>query len=72
MNSSGESARMTPRLAESASGFTTQGNLILPRAWRGSSWIENFSNQGMGRPAARINSRERNLSLQASTASGEL
>ena len=55
-SSAGVSARMTPRLPESTSGFTTQGNGIDTSSRstrsRGTTW-----KRGTGKPAARSRSR---------------
>src|SRR2546425_345285 len=73
-NSSAVSARITPRLAESASGLSTQGDAspTAPAASRrrGSASTGKREKPGTLSPARRRRSRERYLSRQASAASG--
>ena len=70
-NSSGVSARITPRLAESESGLRTQGNGEPDAASAGSLWSGATLNQGDGNPAAAILSRMTALLRTDRTASGE-
>jgi len=71
-NSSGVSARITPRLPESASGLSTQGKVISPEAmsWSGFECKGDLLKAGTFSPASRNRSRERYLSRQMSVASG--
>src|SRR5216683_1218865 len=71
-NSSGVSARITPRLPESASGLSTQGKVISAEttSGRGFECEGNLLKAGTLSPASRNRSRERYLSRQMSVASG--
>src|ERR1022692_2277859 len=71
-NSTGGSARITPRLPESASGLSTQGKVISPEAmsWSGFACKGDLLKAGTFSPASRNRSRERYLSRQMSVASG--
>src|SRR5882762_1934577 len=71
-NSSEVSARITPRLPESANGLSTQGKVISAEATtgRGFEYKGNLLKLGTFSPASRNRSRERHLSRQMSVASG--
>src|SRR5262252_3728325 len=73
-NSSAVSARIMPRLAESASGLSTQGDgsptASAASRRRGSASTGKREKPGTLSPACRRRSRERYLSRQASAASG--
>ncbi len=65
-------ARMTPRLAESASGLSTQGNFTPRAARKGSSLSAMRRKRGIGTPAAARHWRIWNLSRAAVTAATAL
>src|SRR5215471_19716287 len=71
-NSSGVSARITPRLPESASGLSTQGKVISPAvmSWSGFECKGDLLKAGTFSPASRNRCRERYLSRQMSVAPG--
>jgi hypothetical protein len=64
------SARMTPRLPDSAAGLTTHGNLNWSPIASGSSSIDNRMNQGTGRPASRRQMRIISLWRATAAAAG--
>src|SRR5919198_14356 len=72
VNSSGLSARITPRLADNPSGLSTHGYGARAAAWStGSCWdIRNFD--GTTSPAAAKRVRDSYLLREASTAWGGL
>ena len=65
-------ARMTPRLAESASGLTTHGNATPRAARNGSSFSAMRRKRGIGSPAAARHWRIWYLSRAAATAATAL
>ena len=70
-SSPASSTRMTPRLPDSASGLTTQGNVDACERARGSSVDRGCERtHGTGRPAARKRSRVSRLFRAAAAASG--
>ncbi len=70
-NSAALLARITPRLADSPSGFSTHGNGMRPVASSGFALAGTRKNFGTGRPAASNRWRDRYLSWHASTEAGE-